>query len=362
MEKLRVAVLYGGRSGEHEISIRSARSIYHTLKKKHSVYPIFIDKQGLWWRVSNSNELPVNNERLTERVCIYPGFTEPVLHTAGAKLKIDIAFPVLHGPHGEDGIIQGVLESAGIPYVGAGVAASAAGMDKVIMKALFVQAGLPVPPYVWFYRSKWRDQREDVVGWIETKLTYPLFVKPANLGSSVGISKVHELGELNTAIQEAARYDSKIIVEQGIAARELECSVLGNEYAEASLPGEVLPKREFYDYAAKYIEDTTELHVPANLEREQAEEIKHLSVRAFQSIGCSGMGRVDLLMDRNNGTIYINEINTIPGFTSISMYPKLWEVSGLPFANLLDRLLEIGLERFRDQAQNVTSYDAITNP
>ena len=362
MDKLRVALLYGGRSGEHEISIRSARSIQNTLKEKHTVYPIFIDKQGLWWRISDSSELPVNNENLTERVYIYPGFTEPLLHSAHAQLNIDIVFPVLHGPQGEDGIIQGALECAGIPYVGAGVAASAAGMDKVIMKALFVQADLPVAPYVWFYRSKWKDSRNHVIDWIEKTLTYPIFVKPANLGSSVGISKVHELGELGPALDDAARYDSKIIVEQGISARELECSVLGNEHPEASLPGEILPKREFYDYTAKYIEDTTELHVPAKLDQKQIEEIKNLSIRAFQSIGCSGMGRVDLLMDRDGGKIYVNEINTIPGFTSISMYPKLWEVSGLPFADLLDRLLELGLERFRDQAQNVTSYEAITNP
>jgi D-alanine-D-alanine ligase len=362
MEKLRVALLYGGRSGEHEISIRSARSIYKALKEKHSVYPIFIDKQGNWWRVPDTEGLPVSQKALTERICIYPGFSEPLLHTARAQLKIDIAFPALHGTHGEDGIIQGALECAGIPYVGAGVAASAAGMDKAIMKALFVQAELPVVPYLWFHRSRWKEHKSQIVGLIKKSLTYPVFVKPANLGSSVGISKVHELSELNTAVEDAARYDSKIVVEQGIYAREIECSVLGNENPEASLPGEILPKREFYDYTAKYIEDTTELHIPAKLDSKQIQEIKNLAERAFQSIGCSGMARVDLFLDRNNGSIYVNEINTIPGFTSISMYPKLWEVSGLPFADLLDRLLELGLERFRDQAQNVTSYEAITNP
>jgi D-alanine-D-alanine ligase len=363
MEALRVALLYGGRSGEHEISIRSARSIYTTLKEKHSVYPIFIDKNGLWWRVPEGDGLPATQSNLTEQVFLYPGFgEEPSLHTKRAQLKIDIVFPVLHGTHGEDGIIQGALECSGIPYVGAGVAASAAGMDKVIMKGLFVQAGLPVAPYIWFYRSKWKERRSEIVDSIRRSLTYPVFVKPANLGSSVGISKVRELNELNAAVEDAAKYDSKILVEQGIYARELECSVLGNESAEASLPGEILPKREFYDYAAKYIEDTTELHIPAKLDAKQVAEVQNLSVRTFQSIGCSGMARVDLFLDRNSGAIYINEINTIPGFTNISMYPKLWEISGLPFDRLLDRLLELGLERFRDQAQNVTSYEAIANP
>ena len=362
MKKLRVALLYGGRSGEHEISIRSARSIFKTLKEKHNVYPIFIDKQGIWWRVPDSNEIPANKNELIEKIFLSPGFTEPVLYTQKAQLKIDIAFPVLHGTHGEDGIIQGALESAGIPYVGAGVAASAAGMDKVIMKALFVQAGLPIAPYVWFYRSRWKDHEQETAEGIEKTLPYPMFVKPANLGSSVGISKVHDLSELGPAIVDAARYDSKIVVEKGISARELECSVLGNEEAKSSLPGELIPKREFYDYTAKYIEDTTELHIPAKLEDEKIQEIQRIAVRAFQSIGCSGMARVDLFLERESGIIYLNEINTIPGFTNISMYPKLWEVSGLPFSELLDRLLELGLERFRDQSQNVTSFEAITNP
>jgi D-alanine-D-alanine ligase len=362
MNKLRIALLYGGRSGEHEISIRSARSIYNALKETHNVFPIFIDKQGVWWRVPENEGLPAKNNKLQERVFLYPGFTEPLLHTTIAQLKIDIAFPVLHGTHGEDGVIQGALESAGIPYVGAGVAASAAGMDKVIMKALFVQAGLPVAPYLWFYRSKWKKNPAAIGEQIEKQLTYPLFVKPANLGSSVGISKAHDRTELSPAIEDAARYDTKIVVEQGINAREIECSVLGDEEAQASLPGEIIPKREFYDYAAKYIEDTTELVVPAKLDQNQIKTIQDVSIRAFQSIGCSGMGRVDLLMDRESGAIYLNEINTIPGFTNISMYPKLWEVSGVSFAVLLNRLLEIGLQRFRDQLENITSYDVIEEP
>ena len=362
MTNMRIALLYGGRSGEHEISIRSARSIHKALQQKHNVYPIFIDKQGFWWRVEAGDTLPAKKGSDLERVCVYPGFNEPTLDSAKAQLKIDIAFPVLHGTQGEDGIIQGVLESAGIPYVGAGVAASAVGMDKALMKAMFAQFKLPVAPYLWFYRSRWRKEREQVLSEIEDALKYPLFIKPANLGSSVGIHKVHNREELPEAFQDAARYDSKIVIEQGINAREFEISVLGNEQPQASLPGELIPKREFYDYTAKYIEETTELVIPAKLEQKQIKSLQDLAIRAFQSIGCSGMARVDLFMDRDSGVFYLNEINTIPGFTNISMYPKLWEVSGLNFADLLDRLLELGLERFRDQAENVTSYDAIQSP
>lgn len=360
--KLRVALLYGGRSGEHEISIRSARSIYNTLKNRHNVYPIFIDKQGFWWRANGGEGIVARKTEQAERVFVYPGFGETGIYTMKAQLKVDIAFPVLHGTHGEDGIIQGALECAGIPYVGAGVAASAAGMDKAIMKALFAQAGLPVAPYLWFYRSKWKNNRPGVMKQIEETLRYPIFIKPANLGSSVGIHKAHKPSELQEGFEDAARYDSKVVIEQGINAREFEISVLGNEEPKASLPGELIPKREFYDYTAKYIEDSTDLRIPAELEEKQTAALQNLALKAFHSIGCSGMARVDLFMDRDNGTFYLNEINTIPGFTNISMYPKLWEVSGLSFADLLDRLLQLGLERFRDQSQNVTSFDAIQNP
>jgi D-alanine-D-alanine ligase len=359
---MRIALLYGGHSGEHEISIRSARSIYAQLKKRHDVFPIFIDKSGAWWRVDQSPDLPSSNQKLNEQIFIYPGIAEPSLFTKSAQLRIDIIFPVLHGTHGEDGIIQGLLESAGIPYVGANVASSAAGMDKVIMKALFVQNELPVAPYLWFYRKRWQKEPETCMDEVENTLSYPAFVKPANLGSSVGITKAHNRAELKSGIEDAARYDLKIVVEKGINAREIECSVLGNEEPRASLPGEIIPKREFYDYVAKYIEDSTELHVPAKLPPDRIATVQEISVRAFQAIGCSGMGRVDLLMDRDSGKFYLNEINTIPGFTNISMYPKLWEVSGLSFGDLLERLLELGLQRFKDQSQNVTSYDLIKNP
>jgi D-alanine-D-alanine ligase len=232
-------------------------------------------------------------------------------------------------------------------------------MDKVIMKALFVQAKLPVAPYMWFYRKTDPDR---CIESVERTFPYPVFVKPANLGSSVGITKAHNREELRSGIADAARYDLKILIEKGINGREIECSVLGNEEPQASLPGEIIPKREFYDYVAKYIEDTTELHVPAKLSDAQINKVQELSIRAFQSIGCSGMGRVDLLLDRDSGEFYLNEINTIPGFTNISMYPKLWEVSGLPFSELLERLLKLGLDRFKEQAANVTSFDLIQNP
>ena len=267
-------------------------------------------------------------------------------------------FPVLHGTHGEDGIIQGVLESAGIPYVGANTAASAAGMDKVIMKALFAQSALPVAPYFWVSRSKWKRDFESCVQQTEQAFPYPVFVKPANLGSSVGINKAHNREELYAAFADASKYDLKIVVEKGLNVREIECSVLGNEEPRASLPGEILPKREFYDYVAKYIEDSTELHVPARLPQEQVRDVQKLAIGAFQAIGCSGMARVDLFLEKETGRVFVNEINTIPGFTSISMYPKLWEVSGVPFGALLNELLELGLQRFRDQQENVTSYDA----
>ncbi|HSP05706.1 MAG TPA: D-alanine--D-alanine ligase family protein, partial [Acidobacteriota bacterium] len=279
---MRIALLYGGRSGEHEVSIRSARSIFSELKKTHQVYPIFIDKEGLWWRVNSLDQLPATKDKLADRVFVLPGFTEPALHTVSAQLKIDIVFPVLHGTHGEDGIIQGLLESAGIPYVGANVAASAAGMDKVIMKALFAQNHLPVGAYTWFLRSRWRGHPDDCMAAVEQAFPYPVFVKPANMGSSVGISKARNRQELRLGLEDAARYDRKLLVEQGLDAREIECSVLGNEQPRASLPGEIVPKREFYDYVAKYIEESTELHVPAKLDAAQVREAQTLAIGAFQ--------------------------------------------------------------------------------
>jgi D-alanine-D-alanine ligase len=270
---------------------------------------------------------------------------------------VDIIFPVLHGTFGEDGTIQGLLELADIPYVGAGVLGSAAGMDKDIMKQLFRGAGLTLVKHVTVLRSQWEAARKRTQREIEAALKYPVFVKPANLGSSVGISKAHDSSELGPAMDEAAKYDRKIVVEQGVGgkrrkARELECSVLGNDDPKASVVGEVVPCKEFYDYDAKYLEEGSELIIPAKLTRAQTKQVQEMAVRAFVAVDCAGLGRVDFLMDPATEKIYVNEINTLPGFTSISMYPKLWAASGLQYADLIDRLIQLGLERHAEKKRN----------
>ncbi|MBZ5675766.1 MAG: D-alanine--D-alanine ligase [Acidobacteriia bacterium] len=310
---LRVAVLYGGRSGEHEISLRSAESIIAGLDRaKYEVQRIFITPEGHW-----------------EPRAISP---EP-----GANPGIDVVFPVLHGTFGEDGTVQGLLELAGLPYVGAGVLASAVAMDKEVTKRLLAERGLPVTEYVTVIRGHHSD----------VNLPFPLFVKPANLGSSVGISKVKSCAELPAALELAGQYDRKILVERGIAGREFECSVLGSEQPLAAVPCEVIPSRDFYDYEDKYLLDAAKLIVPAPLTPEQTAEMQRLAVAAYQAVECEGMARVDFLMETASGKLYINEINTIPGFTSISMYPKMWEAAGVPFAELLDRLIGLALDRHR---------------
>jgi len=313
MALLRVAVLYGGRSGEHEISLRSAESIIAGLDRaKYEVQRIFITPEGRW-----------------EPHALSP---EP-----GANPGIDVVFPVLHGTFGEDGTVQGLLELAGLPYVGAGVLASAVSMDKEVTKRLLVERGLPVAEYVTVTRG----------GTSNFNLPFPLFVKPANLGSSVGISKVKTCAELPAALELAGQYDRKILVERGIAGREFECSVLGSEQPIAAVPCEVIPSREFYDYEDKYLLDAAKLIVPAPLSPERTAEMQRLAVAAYQAVECEGMARVDFLLETASGKFYINEINTIPGFTSISMYPKMWEAAGVPFAELLDRLIELALDRHR---------------
>jgi D-alanine-D-alanine ligase len=272
-----------------------------------------------------------------------------------ARPEVDVIFPVLHGTFGEDGTIQGLLELADVPYVGAGVLASSTGMDKDVMKRLFRDAGLPVVTWELVLRGDWEDDPAGVRKRIAKRLRCPLFVKPANLGSSVGITKVHEPGELEAAMNLAAQYDRKILVEKAVDGREIECAVLGNDNPEASVPGEVIPVNEFYDYEAKYIKEGSELLIPARLSARQSKRVRELAVRAFKAIDCAGMGRVDFLLDRKSGRIFVMEINTIPGFTSISMYPKLWEASGLPYPKLLDRLIELALERHRDKTR--TRYD-----
>jgi len=310
---LRVAVLCGGRSGEHEISLRSAESIMAGLDRaKYEVQRIFISPEGRW----------------------EPG---PISPQPGANPGIDVVFPVLHGTFGEDGTVQGLLELADLPYVGAGVLASAVSMDKEITKRLLAERGLPVVEYV----TVTRERRNNF------NLPFPLFVKPANLGSSVGISKVKNCAELETALELAGQYDRKILVERGIAGRELECSVLGSEQPIAAIPCEIIPSREFYDYEDKYLLDAAKLLVPAPLTPEETAEIQKLAVEAYQAVDCEGMARVDFLLEASTGKLYINEINTIPGFTSISMYPKMWEQAGVPFADLLDRLIDLALDRHR---------------
>lgn len=331
MPKLKVGVLYGGRSGEHEVSLMSAQSVIDALdKEKYEVIPIKIDKDGRW----------------PDQI-IQP---DP---TRGSGL--DVVFPVLHGTYGEDGIVQGLLELANLPYVGAGVASSAVSMDKAMMRTLFLQDGLPVLPWEVVFNYEWREEPAQVVQRLEESLGYPMFVKPANLGSSVGVSKVKRPEELAPALDLALSYDRKAVVEKGLeGAREFECSVLGHTHPQASIVGEIVPAHEFYDYDAKYNSEDSLLIIPAPLNEEQTQTIKEYACRVFKAVDCSGMGRVDFFLDQQ-GTIIVNEINTIPGFTKISMYPKLWEHSGLPYSALLDRLIELALEKHRERQALRTS-------
>jgi D-alanine-D-alanine ligase len=313
--KTRVAVIYGGRSGEHEISLRSSKSILQAMDPaKYEISEYFITKEGKWQ-------------------------PHPILPEPGAHPEIDVVFPVLHGTFGEDGTVQGLLELADLAYVGAGVLASSLSMDKEMMKRVCHERGLPIVEYVTQARGS-LDTAE-----ITSQLPFPVFVKPANLGSSVGISKAHDRAELEKALALAAQFDRKIIVERGISGREFECSVLGNEKPEASLPCEVMPSRDFYDYEDKYLLDQAKFELPAKLDPKQMTELRRLAVECYRAVECEGMARVDFLLESATGQLYINEINTIPGFTSISMYPKMWEQTGLPYPKLIDRLIELALER-----------------
>ena len=363
-KKIRVGILFGGRSGEHDVSLQSAASVINALDPaKYKIMPIGITREG-HWRAGWGALQPL--AQVLER-------GEPVtpsVDPTGPKLlpqspqglstnsipSLDVVFPVLHGTFGEDGTVQGLLELADVPYVGAGVLASAAGMDKDLMKRLFRDADLPVVPWELILRADWESHPRAVRKRIERTLPYPLFVKPVNLGSSVGISKVHNQRELAAALNLAAQYDRKILVEKGIDAREIECSVLGNDYPQASVPGEVVSVNEFYDYEAKYIKEGSELVIPAKLTARQTKRVQEVAIRAFQAIDGAGMGRVDFLLDRKTGKVYLSEINTIPGFTSISMYPKLWEASGLPYSQLLDRLIQLAFERYREKSRTRFTY------
>lgn len=364
--KLRVGVIFGGRSGEHEVSLRSAESIINALDRdKYEVVPIAITKAGKWLTSSEATNLLPSAVMASadQHVAIFGDPTERGLarlgeNENGKRDKLDVIFPVLHGTYGEDGTIQGLLEMADVPYVGCGVLGSAAGMDKVVMKRLFREAGLPIVEFTHFLRSQWEGDPLLIELRVAEELGFPCFVKPANLGSSVGISKATDAKSLNQAIALAAKYDRKIIIERGVDAREIEVSVLGNDEPQASLPGEIVPQSaEFYDYEAKYISaDAARLVIPAELSQEQTSEIQQLAIRAFQAIDGSGLGRVDFFLEKQTGKLLLNEINTMPGFTSISMYPKLWEASGLPYSQLLDRLIELAFERHLEKSRNLTSF------
>jgi len=366
VSKIRVGVIFGGRSGEHEVSLRSAKSIINALdKNKYEVIAIGITKAGNW--LTSNAALGLLPEALmsdprTESVALVGAPThQGLVRLSGEHLlsgeKLDVIFPVLHGTYGEDGTIQGLLDLADIPYVGCGVLASSTGMDKVVMKKLFVANGLAVGKFTWCLRSNWGKNRQTILTHIEQEIGFPAFVKPANLGSSVGISKAKNLAQLEEAIDLAAKYDRKIIIEKGINAREFEISVLGNDSPIASLPGEVIPGAEFYDYNDKYIDNKTQFEIPAKFPTERIEEIQKLAIQAFQAIDGSGLARVDFFLDRDTGELLLNEINTMPGFTSISMYPKLWEASGVGYVELIDRLIELAIERHKEKSQNVTSFD-----
>lgn len=368
--KLRIGVIFGGRSGEHEVSLRSARSVIAALDpNKYEVVPVGITREGRWVAATaDALTAGPRNDARSATLLPEPGeqalmTVDPASSSLSVFAELDVVFPVLHGPYGEDGTIQGLLELAGLPYVGAGVVGSAVGMDKVIFKQVMVACGLPVLPWVLVTRGPWRREPDAIIAAVESALPYPVFTKPVNLGSSVGISKCRNRDELRAGLDEAARFDRRLIVEQGVdRARELEVAVLGNDEPVASVVGEIRPRREFYDYVAKYMaepgsEDESELLIPADISPEMSDAIRDLAVRAYKAIDCAGLGRVDLLLDAHGGQLYLNEINTIPGFTDISMYPKLWEATGVPYGELLDRLIDLALERNRDKAQSATSID-----
>jgi len=368
-KKLRVGILFGGRSGEHEVSLTSATSVLKALDPdKYEVVLIGITRDGGWRWGAPAGEADAKALRdvldqgkpVTPSVDpSHPGLVpldSPSSSAGSGGNVVDVIFPVLHGTFGEDGTVQGVLELAGIPYVGAGVLGSAAGMDKDVMKRLFRDAGLPVVPWVLALRGEWEREPARVRRQIEREIGYPLFVKPANLGSSVGISRVAQARKLAAALDLAAEYDRKILVEKAVDAREIECSVLGNDRPQASVPGEVIPVNEFYDYEAKYIKEGSELIIPAKLTPRQTKQVREFSIRAFQAIDGAGMARVDFLLDRKTGKVFVNEINTIPGFTPISMYPKMWEASGIPYPKLVDRLIELACERQQEKSRTRFRY------
>jgi D-alanine-D-alanine ligase len=352
---LRVGVLFGGRSGEHEVSLASAASVIRGLDPdKYEAVPIGISKDGHWLVGEGAVKMLPEVLKGGRRVMLTADPTEaaivPLDRGAGAQ-RLDVVFPVLHGTYGEDGTIQGMLDLAGLPYVGAGVLGSAVGMDKDVSKKLFEAAGIPVVSWVAVQRWEWEKDPEAVRTRIEQEFAYPVFVKPATLGSSVGMTKVHNAEELGSALDLACEFGMKVMVEKAVDAREIEVSVLGNHEPQASVPGEIIPHREFYDYTAKYLEDGTQLVIPAVLKPAQVQKIQALAVKAFRAVELTGMARVDFFLEKKGTKLYLNEVNTIPGFTSISMYPKLWEASGIGFRELIDKLIELAFEMHAEKAR-----------
>lgn len=361
MDKLKVAVLFGGQSGEHEVSRVSATSIINNIdREKYEVYMVGITKKGQWYLYSGDVDKIATGEWEKEAV---PALIGPSTMYKGIIAfkdgsyefySIDVVFPVLHGPNGEDGTVQGLLELLEMPYVGPNVLSSSLCMDKVFSKRIFLESGIPTPKFTVVYRKDLNDvdKHDKIRSEITQKIGYPCFVKPANMGSSVGITKVHNEGELIDALKIAAKYDRKIIVEEGIDAREIECSVLGNDNPEASVAGEIVPAHEFYDYDAKYFDEASKLFIPAPIPDAKMEEIRDLAIKAYMALDVRGMARVDFLMDKNTGKVYLNELNTIPGFTQISMYPKLWEASGKPYSKLIDELIQLALSAYNEKCTN----------
>lgn len=352
MTKLNVALIFGGKSGEHEVSLSSAASIYENInREKYNVFTIGITKEGTWLYYEGSAEniksgkwVDLANKNVEINLVPMGNKEVGILFEDGKVQKIDVLFPVLHGPYGEDGTIQGLFEISQIPYVGCGVLASSTGMDKLICKTIYSEIGLPQVEYCSTTRCIFNSRQEDELNKIEGKLSYPIFVKPANLGSSVGISKATNREELLAGIKEALIYDSRIVLEQGIDAREIEVAVLGNDEVEASIAGEIKPAKEFYDYEDKYINGASTYDIPANINEDDMKNIRSMAIKAFKALDGRGLSRVDFFIDKNSGKIFINEINTLPGFTNISMYPKMWEATGLSYSNLIDKLIELALD------------------
>jgi D-alanine-D-alanine ligase len=360
----RVAVIFGGKSGEHDVSLASSRSVMAVLKEKgYEVVPVGVTRSGRWLMQGDPHALlsnPTRDATIEEpgmAMARQNGSRELVPGATGAAFPpIDVVFPVLHGPFGEDGTMQGLLELAGVPYVGCGVLASSLAMDKIACKELLLAHGVPVVPFRSTTRSAFGSNPDRVLAGIE-ELGYPLFVKPANLGSSIGVTKARDRAELQLALTEAAKYDRRLLIEQAVLSpREIECAVLGNDDPQASVPGEVVPSNDFYDYAAKYIDGKSDLRIPADVPPSVADRVRELAVTAFKAIDGAGLARVDFLLSVETGELYVNEINTLPGFTAISMYPKLWEATGVPYSELVERLIDLALERHEERSRSQTSY------